>query len=422
MAVDGDPALGDVVEPGDQVAQGALAPAGGAHHGDGLPGLHLEVHVAEHLRLVPLVGEAHILHGDVPPDVGEVDGVGLVLEVRLDAHQLDKPVEAGEAVGEELVEVGHLPHGVDEGADIEVEGDEVHIAHLAPHDVHPAHGDHRQGQDAHKELHGGVKPAHGLVKVALGGLELLVGAVELAGLGVLVGEGLGGAHAGEAGLNVGVDGGHGLLHAPGGVHHGLPVYGGDQNEDGDQNQHHQGQLPADGEHHHNGPRHGDQGDKQVLRPVVGQLRDVEELPGHPAHEMAGAVLVVEPEGEGLDVGEEVPADIRLHPDAEGVAPVADHVLQERPEEVGGQKGAHNQKEGGIQPRRQQPLHTYAGHVGKGQVDHGDQEGAAQVHEEELPVGPKVGEEDAQGALCLVVAGCHGVGSPRSHAILSNESV
>ena len=76
--------------------------------------------MVEHLRVVPLVGEAHILHGDLTPDVFQLHRVGLVLQIRFNAHQLNKAVEAGKAVGKELVEISHLPHGIDEGADVEV--------------------------------------------------------------------------------------------------------------------------------------------------------------------------------------------------------------------------------------------------------------------------------------------------------------
>ena len=260
------------------------------------------------------------------------------------------------------------------------------------------------------------------MEVALGGLKLLVGAIKLTGFSPLVGEGLGGAHPGEAGLDVGVDDGHGLLHAPGGGHHGPAVQGGNDDEDGDQNHHHQSQLPVDGKHDHNGTCHRHQGDEQVLGAVVGQLCDVKELPGHPAHQVAGAVFVIEPKGQRLDMGKQIPADIRLHPDAKGVSPVAHHILQQGPEEVDRQKDAHDQKEGGIEPLRQQFLHAHPGHIGKGQVDHGDQKGTAEVHEKELPVGPEVGEKDAQGALSLVVMGRHNVSSPRIHTFLSNETV
>ena len=45
QSVNGNAAAGYVVEPGDQLAQGGLSAAGGAHNGDGLPGIYSQTHI-----------------------------------------------------------------------------------------------------------------------------------------------------------------------------------------------------------------------------------------------------------------------------------------------------------------------------------------------------------------------------------------
>ena len=55
---------------------------------NGLAGVHVEGHVVEDLRVVPLVGEGDVLHVDAALDVFQRLGVRLVGEVRLQAHQL----------------------------------------------------------------------------------------------------------------------------------------------------------------------------------------------------------------------------------------------------------------------------------------------------------------------------------------------
>ena len=240
----------------------------------------------------------------------------------------------------------------------------------------------------------------------LGGLEGGVGAVELLELRPLVGEGLGRADAGEAGLNVGVDDGGFLLHGGGGLAHGAaagPDHGEEHRDDAGN---HQGQPPLDGEHDGQGPRDGDAGDEDVLRAVVGQLRDVEEVRRQAAHELPGAVFVVVVEAQLLHVAEEVVADVRLHQDAEGVAPVADDIGQQGPEDKGGKHHRHHAEEGLVGASRQQLIHAPPGHGGKGQVDHGNQQGAAEVHDEQLPVGPEVGEKNLQGGFSLEILGGH----------------
>ena len=52
--------------------------------------------------------------------------------------------------------------------------------------------------------------------------------------------------------------------------------------------------------HQKGPHQGDGGDEQVLRAMVGQLGNFKQVPGDPAHKLAGAVLVVEGEGQILE--------------------------------------------------------------------------------------------------------------------------
>ena len=64
-AVDGDGAGGDVVEAGHEVDDGGLAAAGGAHEGDHLTGLRLQVHTLED-GANGVVAEGDALEADVP--------------------------------------------------------------------------------------------------------------------------------------------------------------------------------------------------------------------------------------------------------------------------------------------------------------------------------------------------------------------
>ncbi|CAN3960162.1 DUF3848 domain-containing protein, partial [Dysosmobacter welbionis] len=93
-----DRAVRHIVEPGDQLAQSRFTTAGGPHHGDGLAGANVEVHVVEH-RHVILIGEGHMVHVDAPLHPGKSGGIGGILHGRLLPHQLHKPGKAGGAVG-----------------------------------------------------------------------------------------------------------------------------------------------------------------------------------------------------------------------------------------------------------------------------------------------------------------------------------
>ena len=251
------------------------------------------------------------------------------------------------------------------------------------------------GQDAHKELHARLIEGHGLVVAPLGPPELVVGGVELGALGVLVGEGLGGAHPGDGGLHLPVDAGQLGLDLDGGLHHLLPGEGGKEDEDGNDGEYHQGQLPLDGKHDAEGPQNGHRGDEQVLRAVVGQLGNLKEVAGDPAHQLAGAILVVEGEGQVLHMGEQVPANVGLHPHPQQVAPVGDDEVEYPLEHIGQGQGGHDGEEGGEELVGQQGLHGPAGHHGEEQVHNADQQGAHHIQQEQLPVGLVIGGKNSQ---------------------------
>ena len=251
------------------------------------------------------------------------------------------------------------------------------------------------------------------MELPLGGLVDVVGGVELLQLLRLIGEGLGRPHTGDAGLHPGVDDGGLLLHLAAGGAHGAAAAPDHQEEDRQDRRDDESQPPLDVKHDGKGPENGDAGDEDVLRPVVGQLRDLKELAGEAAHEDAGAVAVKVAAVQLLHVAEEVPPDVGLHQDAEGVAPVADDILHPRPDGEGQQHDGHDGEEGPVGVLRQQLIHAPAGDVGKRQVDEGDAEGAGHIQKEELPVGPEVGEKDPQAGSLLELTGGHSLDAPLS---------
>ena len=401
-----DAALRDVIEPGYQLAQGALAAAGGAYDGHRLPGGHGEIDVVKDLAAAR-IGEADMIQLHLAPDLRQLHGVGGVLNGGLRGHQFNEPVKARKAVGEHLGKVGQLADGADEGGDIQAEGNEPHIVHLPLHDEPAAHGDDRHRQDADEELHAGVEKAHLFMKATLGGLEYLVGAVKSGLLLLLIGEGLGGADTGETGLDLGVDDAGFLLgRAGGGVHLAAAVHD-HHHENGDDETHHQRQTPLDGEHDDQGAHDGHCGDEQILRAVVGQFRHLEQIGGQAAHQLAGAVAVVEVEAQLLHMAKQIPADIRLHPDAEGVAPIAHHEAQKGAQHKGQHHNTHDDEESAVLLLGQPLVHGGTGDQGKGQIHQRDHESADDIQCEEPAVGPEITEENGQRPFGLKILGGHG---------------
>ena len=391
-AVHQNAAPGDVIEAGDELAQGGLAAPGGAHHRHRLPLRDVDGYVVQH-GLPVLVGEGHVVHQNVALGGVHVHGVGGVLHRRLHPHQLHKPLEACHAVEELLHKGGQLAHGGEEGGDIQSEGNEVNVVHLTLEDEPAACGDGEHVHGGQGELQPRHIGGHGLVVVPLGPLELVVGLLELPILLLLVGEGLGGAHAGDGGLQLAVDARHVLLDLHRGLHHPPTLEDGEDHKQGHHGKDDKGQLPLDGEHQAEGAAQSDHRDEQVFGAVVGQLGDLEQVGGGPAHQLAGAVFVIEGEGQILHVSKQVPADVRLNEHAHHVAQIGDDVVHPRPQQIGRQQTAHDPEEGPKQVLGQQLLHGQPGQVGESQVNQGDAQRTGHIQQKQVQVWLVVGQKD-----------------------------
>ena len=103
----------DVVEPGNQVHHGGLAGAGGAHQGDGLAGLHVQVEVLQDVDF-PIVGEGHIVKGDTARNGRQLGGAGGVVHGDGLVDHLEDALQVGHGVDEGVVQVGQVQNGLPE--------------------------------------------------------------------------------------------------------------------------------------------------------------------------------------------------------------------------------------------------------------------------------------------------------------------
>lgn len=71
----------------------------------------------------------------------------------------------------------------------------------------------------------------------------------------------------------------------------------------------------------------DEGDKQILRPVVGKLRYIKEVPRHTGHQLSCLVIVKEGTGQPLQLTEKVSPHICLHIGTHNV-PLIAHIVVE----------------------------------------------------------------------------------------------
>ena len=246
------------------------------------------------------------------------------------------------------------------------------------------------------------------MEIPLGGAELGVGLVKPGLLHRLVGKGLGGAHAGEGRLDLGVDGAGLGLGGLGRLAHAAPLEHDQQQEEGHQDRHHQRQTPLHAEHDDQGANDGDDGNKQILRAVVRQLRHLEKVGSQAAHQLARAVFIVEGEAHLLHVGKEVTADVGLHPDAEGVAPVADHEVEQGAHQKHDHDGGHGHEKNAEFLLRQPLVHGGAGNEGEQQVHQRNAQRAQHVQSEQLQVGTEIGNKDPQQRAVFEIFGGHRV--------------
>ena len=156
------------------------------------------------------------------------------------------------------------------------------------------------------------------------------------------------------------------------------------------------QVEARQNHEHAHERH--QRDKQVLGAVVREFANVVEVTRDAAHQLPGAVSVVEPEGQLLQVREQVAAHVALDKRAHHVALIVQKAVGG---DLHGQQAhhqpAHTQQFG---PRllRRQGQHRAGDVPGTQRIDQRDarhQQGAQQVSVQGQAVGPVIACEVAQ---------------------------
>ena len=94
-------------------------------------------------------------------------------------------------------------------------------------------------------------------------------------------------------------------------------------------QHDGGQRHVDQEQQRERAHDLEDADEQVLRPVMGQLRDVEQVGDQLAHHLAGVVAIVIGEAQALVLLEQVHTHVGLHARAHDVTPAGDEVLAGR---------------------------------------------------------------------------------------------
>ena len=330
-AVIGDGAGLNVIKPVDQVGNGGLSRAGGAHEGDLLAGLGKQGYVVEH-RLFRVVAEVHMVKAHVAPQlrqgaVGLLPGpvAGAAVRLRQGIAVLQHPHQGGAALirlgvgvhhGKNALRAGyggqqgvhlladladglahllHIQQVRAQGADIEHTGDGQQAAHAAGDGVVDA------GEVAHGGHHGpGIGLGHGggVAIGAVAGSELVHGLL-------LVVKDLDDLLALDHLLNVAIEAAQGRLllleadaaaaaHAFDHQEHQTQEHEGDE-----------GQGPVQVNQHEHGAHKGNEVGHHAGEAVADHIGHGVHVVGEAAHQVAGLVGVEIPQGQGLEPVEQI---------------------------------------------------------------------------------------------------------------------
>ena len=344
LPVHKDLPAGHIVKPRQELAERRLAAPRRPDERERFARRDREIHMAQHLFAVPVM-ERHVPVLHAAFYVFKLLGVRRVLHVRLGAHDLQKPEEAGAPLLELLDELRELSDRRHKHRNVQRKRDEIDRVHFAPQDEQAAGGERHELHERHGKFGRGVEGAENAVIAFFDLFEFLVGCAELVHGVLLVGERLDGADAGNARLHGGVDLGGLALHVQTARSQPQTQPHHNREHQRQQKEKDQRKLPADrGE---NGKRPGDRekGLDHGLRAVVGKLGDIEKIGRHAGHELAGAVLIKEGERERLHLGKNILAHVRLNAHAELVAVHGHDILRERPQQIRAEKPRHQQEKG-----------------------------------------------------------------------------
>ena len=89
---------------------------------------------------------------------------------------------------------------------------------------------------------------------------------------------------------------------------------------------------------------------------MSEFRDLEQISGQTAHQIAGPYFVIEFEVQCLQMTEQVGTDVRLDTDTERMAPVGHDIVADRAKNICKAEDQHHQEECPVGVVRKQGIH------------------------------------------------------------------
>ena len=344
LPVYGNAAVCHIIKARDQVAHGRLTAAGFAHQRDGLARSNVQIHVVEHPGPV-VIREGDILEADIASYIGQYPGIRRVLDLRLRAHELHEPVKSGHSLRVDLHELRQLPNRRREGRDVKGKGDQVDIAELPPHDQNTSHCNDSDLHQADRGFDARVEDAHGFVEGDPALLEGLVRDSELLVFGPFVGKCFRSPDAGDAALDGGVDLAGPLFDLAVGALHVEALPHSEDDAGGDHDEEYQRQDRIDRKQDDQRADDGERARQDVLRAVVRQFHDLEQVVGNARHKDTGPVPVKKAVGQRLHMCEDIPAHVRFDHCSHAVSDHSDKILTHRADQIRREHDQHDAEKG-----------------------------------------------------------------------------
>src|SRR5699024_10638212 len=262
---------------GQKRADGGFSAPGGPYQGHRFSGFDLKRDVGQHRGIIIAVMKRDMVIADGSLYLFQRPGIRRVLDLRSCFDNRYETFKAGKSLLHHLCQFHQDLYGADEDADIEGIHGQIRRLHKTGGDeISAIH----QGDQIHQTLEKGVAAleiSHAPVIIILGQKKGMDAFLKFMAFHVFVGKGLDDTDAGQRVLETGVDIAdffavfhERFLHPP------VLPYGKEDHAEHQQSQY-DGKTPVDQEQKDEGTDDFHQGDKQVLRPVMGEFRNVKQV-------------------------------------------------------------------------------------------------------------------------------------------------
>ena len=247
--------------------------------------------------LLFIIVETYILKTDLSLRILHLYRLLLILNIRCCLYHLKETLKSAHALLQHLCQFHKNLDGADEDSDIQSDHGHILRCHLTSGDQNSSH---HQSQHIHHSLEEGIaslEKSHSPVVILLGYKEGLISSLKLPALDLLIGKSLNDPNPRQRILEGGIH----MTDLPSIIQksgmHGTILFKGYKSHNHHCRQKHQGQLPLDQKQKNKGTDDLHQGNKQILRSMVGHLGYIKKIGDQLTHHGTGVIAVIVGKGQ-----------------------------------------------------------------------------------------------------------------------------